>query len=307
MSKSVKLEGIISPVLVPFDKSDKINTSIIREEVDLGIEYCKVHGLMTVGTESSELAHQTAEEKMLVTETVVKAARGRVPVVAGASSTFTSEIIALAKHAKHVGAAAVIVTPPYVVPTSPRETVDLYKELSDTVDIPIMVYNSPVLSFDMSVDLLDEIANIKNVVSMKESTRHFAKIGSECMRLLDRITLLTTIHVLVPTLLFGGHGCIVPVGTAKVGVEIYDLFKAGQVQEAVELQKRAYSLSEGYVEDRRLATAYYKESVRLMGIDVGLPRPPFHHLTNAESDQLRRAMDNLGLIPQEQKALRATA
>lgn len=301
MSKRIRLEGIISPVLVPFDDRDRIITSILEEEVELGIETCKVHGLMTVGTESSEFAHLSVEEKMLVTETVTKATRGRVPVVAGASGTRTSECIALATHAKKVGAAAVVVTPPYVVPTSPAETVDLYKEISK-VGIPIMVYNSPVLSYDMDVDLLDKIASIENVVSMKESTRHFAKIGNECMRLLDRITLLTTIHVLVPTLLFGGHGCIVPVGTAKVGVEIYNLFKAGQIQEAVRLQMRAYSLSEGYVEDRRLATAYYKESVNLMGIKVGTPRPPFHHLTAAERNQLATAMANLGLIAKQSAA-----
>jgi len=296
MADPVILEGIIAPVLVPFDANDKIITTRLAEQVDFGIEECGVHGLMCVGTESSELAHLSKEERMLVIETVTTAARGRVPVVAGASGTYTSECLEVAHLAKAVGATAIVVTPPYVIPTSEEETVELYQVLSDEVGMPMMVYNSPVMSFDMSLDLLDRIASIENMVSMKESTRHFAKIASICDRLLDRLTLLTTIHVLVPTLAFGGHGCIVPVGPAKVGVEIYDLYRSGDMEAAVALQKRAYKLSEGYVEDRRLATAYYKQSLTNMGIDVGQPRPPFHHLSQAEKDQLADAMRQLNLI-----------
>lgn len=291
----LKLEGIISPILVPFDKSENIRVGIIEEQVEYAIDECKVHGLMTVGTESSELAHLSTEEKMLVTETVAKKLRGRVPLVAGASSGRTSECLQLARHAKKVGASAVIVTPPYIIPTADAETIDLYKEVSE-VGIPIMIYNSPVMSYDMSVETLDKIASIPNVISLKESTRHFAKIGMECVKLLDRITLLTTIHVLVPTLLFGGHGCIVPVGPAKIGVDIYNLFKAGQINEAVSLQMHAYALSEGYVEDRRLATAYYKEMLNLLGVDVGVPRKPFHHLTDDEQSTLKLAMQDVGLL-----------
>lgn len=296
MKPKVKLEGIIAPVLVPFDKAGKIRTDVLKEQVDFAIEHCKVHGLMTVGTESSEFAHLSADERMLVTETVVKAARGRVPVVAGASGTFTDECLTVGRHAKQVGATAIVVTPPYVVATSDPETIDLYQAISDGVDHPIMVYNSPVLSYDMPLSTLNKIASIQNVISMKESTRHFAKIASECDLLVDRITVLTTIHVLVPTLLFGGHGCIVPVGPAKVGVQIYNLFKAGNIQEAVDLQKRAYRLSEQYVEDRRLATAYYKESLTLMGVDVGVPRAPFHHLSNDDRETLKRALKSLELV-----------
>jgi 4-hydroxy-tetrahydrodipicolinate synthase len=296
MKPNVKLEGIISPVLVPFDKAGKIKTNVIEQEVDFAIDHCRVHGLMTVGTESSEFAHLSAEERMLVTETVVKAARGRVPVVAGASGTFTDECIKVAQHAKKVGATAIVVTPPYVVPTSNAETIDLFQSISDTVDIPIMMYNSPVLSYDMDLPTLNKLASIRNVVSMKESSRHFAKIASECQLLLDRVTLLTTIHVLVPTMLFGGHGCIVPIGPAKIGVDIYDLVKKGAIEDAIDLQKRAYRLSEGYIEDRRLATAYYKESLTLMGVDVGMPRPPFHHLTNEDRETLKRATKSLNLI-----------
>ncbi len=296
MAETVRLEGIIAPVLTPFDSADRVDTGLLEAEVDFAIEACGVHGLMTVGTESSEFAHISADEKKLITETVAKRAAGRVPVVAGASATFTGECLDLARHAREVGAAAVVVTPPYVIAPSADETVDLYRRIAEEVDVPVMVYNSPVLSFDMPVSLLKRIAEIPNMVSMKESTRHFAKIAMECIHLLDRWTLLTTIHVLVPTLLFGGHGCIVPVGPAKVGVQIYDLFRAGEIAEAVELQKRAFALSEGYVEDRRLATAYYKESLRLMGIDTGLPRPPFHNLTPADADRLANAMRDLGLI-----------
>ncbi|MBI4184096.1 MAG: dihydrodipicolinate synthase family protein [Proteobacteria bacterium] len=296
MPRITRLEGIIAPVLTPFDRNDRVDRAVLKAEVDFAIEECGVHGLMTVGTESSEFAHVSWPEKKLITQTVVEAARGRVPVVAGASATFLSETLDLAGHAKDVGAAAIVVTPPYVVATSPDETVDLFRRIAETVDIPIMVYNSPVLSFDMPLTLLKRIAEIPNVVAMKESTRHFAKIAMECIHLVPRWTLTTTIHVLVPTLLFGGHGCIVPVGPAKVGVTIYDLFKAGRVAEAVALQKRAFALSEGYVEDRRLATAYYKESLRLMGVDTGLPRAPFHNLGPGEAEQLKAAMRGLGLI-----------
>ncbi len=296
MKQGTRLEGIIAPVLVPFDSNGKINTTILKEEVDFAINTCKVHGIMTVGTESSEFGHLSTEEKMLVTETVAKANNARVPLVAGASGTHTGECIELAKHAKRVGATAVVITPPYVVTAVEEEIIDLYKAVSDTVDIPIMCYNSTILSYDLKVSTLSKIASVKNVVSLKESSRHFGKIGMECVELLDRITLLTTIHVLVPTLLFGGHGCIVPVGPAKLGVQIYNMVKSGDLEGAIDLQKRSFQISEHHVEDRRLATPFYKQALTNMGINVGLPRGPFHDLPAEEKQRLAKGMREVGLI-----------
>ena len=137
------------------------------------------HGLVPVGTtgESPTLSH---EEHELVIALVVRAAKGRVPVIAGAGSNNTAEAIRFVEFAKKVGAdGALVVTPYYNKPTQ-RGLYAHYKALNDAADIPIIIYNIPGRSVvDMSVETMSRLAELPNIAGVKDSTGDVSRVSDQ--------------------------------------------------------------------------------------------------------------------------------
>ena len=108
-------KGSIPALVTPF-RNGAVDFDALKKLIDWHVEQGS-HGVVPVGTtgESPTLSH---EEHGAVIEAVVKAAAGRIPVIAGAGSNNTVEGIDLIRHAEKVGAdAALVVTPYYNKPT----------------------------------------------------------------------------------------------------------------------------------------------------------------------------------------------
>ena len=102
-------KGLMPALVTPF-QGGELDLETLKKLVDWQIGE-GAHGLVPVGTtgESPTLSH---EEHETVVEEVVKAAAGRVPVIAGAGSNNTLEAIRFVQHAAKVGAdGALVVTP----------------------------------------------------------------------------------------------------------------------------------------------------------------------------------------------------
>ena len=128
------------------------------------------HVLVPCGTtgESATLSH---DEHRKVVALCVDIAAGRVPVIAGAGSNATSEAIDLMRHAKEVGADAVLSVAPYYNKPSQEGLYAHYKALNDAVQIPIVVYNIPGRSVvDIRPETMARIATLPNVIGVKDST-----------------------------------------------------------------------------------------------------------------------------------------
>ncbi len=128
------------------------------------------HGLVPVGTtgESPTLSH---DEHETVVEEVVKAAAGRVPVIAGAGSNNTLEAIRFVQHAAKVGAdGALVVTPYYNKPTQ-RGLIAHFTALHDCAEIPIIIYNIPGRSvIDMTPETMGELSKLPRIVGVISMT-----------------------------------------------------------------------------------------------------------------------------------------
>ena len=135
-----RIKGSMPALITPF-RNGKVDEAAFRKLVAWQIEQ-GTHGLVPCGTtgESPTLSH---DEHMRVVEICVEEAAGRVPVIAGAGSNSTAEAISLTRHAKEVGADAVLsVTAYYNKPTQEG----LYRHftaIAEAVDIPILLYNIP--------------------------------------------------------------------------------------------------------------------------------------------------------------------
>src|SRR5258707_576434 len=131
--------------------------------------------LVPCGTtgESPTLSH---DEHNRVVELCIEASNRKVPVIAGAGSNSTAEAIALTRHAKKAGADAVLVVTPYYNKPTQEGLYQHFKAINDAVDIPIVIYNIPPRSVvDMSVATMARLAELKNIVGVKDATTDLAR------------------------------------------------------------------------------------------------------------------------------------
>ena len=171
------LRGSITALVTPF-ADGAVDEKAFASFVDWQIREGS-HGLVPVGTtgESPTLSHA---EHGRVIEEVVKAAAGRIPVIAGAGSNNTAEGIDLIRHAEKVGAdAALVVTPYYNKPTQ-RGLIAHFTALHDACTLPIIIYNIPGRSVvDMTPETMGELAKLPRIIGVKDATGKIERVSQQ--------------------------------------------------------------------------------------------------------------------------------
>ena len=151
-----RIKGSIPALITPM-QDGKVDEAAFRKLVSWQIEQGS-QGLVPCGTtgKSPTLSH---EEHMRVVEICVEEAAGRVPVIAGAGSNSTEEAIALTRHAKAVGADAVLSVTGYYNKPSQEGMYRHFMAMAEAVDIPILLYNIPGRAIvEISVETMARLA-----------------------------------------------------------------------------------------------------------------------------------------------------
>lgn len=161
--------GSYVALVTPF-ANGRIDEKKVRDLVEWHIEQ-GTSGFVPAGTtgESATLDHK---EHARVIELVVKASRGRLPVIAGAGSNSTAEAIALTKEAKALGADAVLSVNPYYNKPTQEGLKAHFLAIAKAVDIPIVLYNIPSRTgVSLAPSTIEALAkSSKRIVGVKEST-----------------------------------------------------------------------------------------------------------------------------------------
>jgi len=288
------LRGSLVALVTPF-KNGQVDLDTLKKLVEWHIEQ-GTHGLVPVGTtgESPTLTHE--EHEMVVTETV-KAAAGRVPVVAGAGSNNTAESLRHMKHAKAVGAdAALVVTPYYNKPTQ-EGLYAHFATLHDAVELPIVIYNIPPRSVvDMSPKTMGELAKLPRIIGVKDATGDLSRVSQQ--RITCGVDFLqisgedATAHGFNAQ---GGVGCISV--TANVAPALCSALQSacltGDYAKALEIQDRLMPLHQAvFTEPGLVGVKFAMSELGLCSDEVRLPLTP---LTEGTKDLLRAALRHAGL------------
>lgn len=287
--------GSIVALITPF-RNGSIDETALQSLVEWHIEQ-GTHGLVPVGTtgESPTLSHAEHER---VVELVIEAARGRRPVIAGAGSNSTAEAISLARHAKKVGADAILVVTPYYNKPTQEGLFAHFKAIHDDVDLPLIIYNIPGRSVvDMSVDTMAALARLPNVVGVKDATCDLARpllttlaCGEDfCQLSGEDITALSF-------LAHGGVGCISV--TANVAprqcAEMHEAWQRGEAGTALAIHRRLTPLHKAlFLETSPAPVKYAVSRLGRCAPDVRLPLVPPKEATRQAVDA---AMVSAGLM-----------
>ncbi|RLG99228.1 4-hydroxy-tetrahydrodipicolinate synthase [Candidatus Bathyarchaeota archaeon] len=296
MSK-VSLEGIFVPHITPFNKNGEVNWKALRQLVEFWIEG-RLAGLVPCGS-NGEAPHLLREERRRVIETVVDAANGRVPVIAGTGAISTKETIQLTRDAEDVGADAALVVTPFYFKYSTKELYIHYSSVIEAVNIPIILYNVPKFTgFSMQPELVYKlVSEYSNIIGIKDSSGSLSQI-SELIRLVgDKIAVLAgTADVVLPTLILGGKGAIIAVANVEPRLcsSLYKALKNGKIEEAAKLQRKISYLNEILVRRYNQLSAI-KEALNLKGLPAGYPRKPALPLENSEKEKIKELLSKIGV------------
>lgn len=287
--------GSMPALVTPF-RNGELDLDTLKRLVEWQIQQGST-GLVPVGTtgESPTLSH---EEHETVVEEVVKAAAGRVPVIAGAGSNNTVEAIRFVRFAEKIGASAALVVTPYYNKPTQKGLIAHFRALHDCADIPIIIYNIPGRSvIDMTPSTMGELAKLPRIVGVKDATGDLARVsqqrascGADFCQLSgeDATALGFNAH--------GGVGCIsVTANVApKLCAEFQQAMLSGDYAKALAYQDRLMPLHEAiFIEPGLVGAKYALSKLGLCSTEVRLPLTPLEDATKSAIDA---AMAHAGLI-----------
>ena len=290
-----RFQGVLPALITPFRDGavdEPAFIALVERQIAGG-----VHGLVPAGTtgESATLSH---DEHRRVVELCVKTAAGRVPVIAGAGSNSTEEAIELTRHAKAVGADAVLMVTGYYNRPSQEGLYRHYAAVDAAVDMPVLVYNVPGRTIvDISNETLERLARLPNIIGIKDATGDVARVSQQRLMCGDDWVLLSGDD---PTALgyiaHGGHGCISVTANVAPGpcAAFFNACLAGDFEAARAMQDRLIRLHKALFLDASPAPT--KFALAHLGLCSEEARLPIAPCAEAVKPAILDAMRDAGLL-----------
>lgn len=291
------IRGIIPAAITPMAEDGALDEAGLARLLDFLIDR-GVHGLFTGGTAGESWA-LTVEEKRRLYEWTVAHTAGRVPVYAGTGANTTREAVLLAEFAQAAGADCLSVITPYFITPSPGEMAAHFGAIAQAVDLPILLYDLPARTGNrLSVDLVFELAGrYGNIVGIKDSSGDFTQALEYIRRAPEGFRLIMGRDSLIfAALTHGAAGAIAASANVapELGVGIYERFLAGDLDAALDFQKRLAPLRQAFA----LGThpAMLKAGAELIGLQAGPPRPPVSRLAGKDLQALEQVLKGVGKL-----------
>ena len=295
MAKLAKIEGCLTALVTPF-KGGKVDFEGLAKLVEWQIEQ-GVDGIVAVGT-TGESATLDVDEHVAVIAAIVKASRGRVPVIAGAGGNATTEALELTRASEDAGADALLHVTPYYNRPNQEGLFRHFEAVARSTKLPVILYNVPTrTACDMLTDTVVRLAEIENIIGIKDATGNLVR-GSELLaKVSERFVVLSGDDgTAFPLYAIGARGVISVVSNVapRAMSDMWDAFKAGDWARA---KQRHYELRHLmhllFVEPSPAPT---KAALALLGRCTTEVRLPIVAATPALVEQLRAEMRAQGML-----------
>ncbi len=291
-----KLKGIIAPFTTPFSENGSLELSLVTAQVDWLIGN-GVHGLAAGGSTGEGHVLNSKEHYDLIKKTI-EAINGRVPLVAGIIANSTTEVIKRGKGIKDLEISALQITPPhYLFKPDDTAMVRHFKEIYAACNLPILIYNVVPWCY-LSPDLLLRIMHeVPGVIGVKQSAGDM-KLFADLVRRANPNNLIFSAvdAMLYSSYQLGAPGAIAAILTAAPGpsVRLWDAVIDQDWKTARDLHERLMPLWDAIGVDNMPSLCKYAQL--LQGVETGYPRRPTSPATDDQKEQVRTALENLGLI-----------
>lgn len=281
--------------------------ALVTPFTDTGVNYDKLEELIEwhieKGTDAilicgttGEASTMPDEEHMEVVKFAVEKINKRVHVMAGAGSNDTKHAIKLSKYCEEVGADSILSVTPYYNKTTQEGLYQHFKAIAESVNIPIVLYNVPSrTNLNINPETLKRLSKIENIVALKEcNLMQAAEVVHLCG---DNLHLYSGEDGnVLPLLALGGKGVISVIANI-IPEDVHKMvasFMAGDIETSRELQIKSIPLEKAiFCETNPIPV---KAAMNLMGFNVGSCRLPLVDISEKGLAQLKKAMEDYGLI-----------
>ena len=246
-----------------------------------------VSGLIMLGSLGENIT-LTRDERLAVMRAAVEAADGRVPVLSGVAECSTAAACEYARNLERLGADGFMLLPAMVYRADARETLAHYRSVARATDLPIICYNNPLAyTVDITPAMFEQLANLDNLVAIKESSGDVRRITDLINRLGDRYTLFCGVDDLVlESVMLGARGWIAGMGLAfpAENQRLWELAVAGEWRRARELYRWFTPLL--HLDIPVKFVQYIKLAVQEAGLGREWVRAPRLPITGAERKRI---------------------
>jgi len=290
------LFGVTTAMVTPFDENGNVQLDKVEQLTEFLISK-GVHCLYPLGT-TGEMLRLSIDERKAVAETVVKKAGGRVTVYIHVGAVTQEETIELARHAHRIGADGIGVVTPVFFSANDKELECFYVKVATSVpdDFPVYLYNIPQCSGnDLKTDTVQRIAaQCKNVIGIKYSYPDYLRVNEYLTINGGNFSVVPGAdRLFLPALAMGCEGVVSGVSCVypEPFVAVYNAFLANDLPKARRMQRLATKYCEVLRSGANMS--YFKEALKLRGIDAGVMKAPQLDLTAGEVAELKAALDKL--------------
>lgn len=277
-------------LITPFKEDGEIDYENLKKLIDFQIAN-QTDSIIICGT-TGESATLTEEEHLKCIETCVNHVNGRIPVIAGTGSNCTKKAIYLSKEASKIGANGLLCVTPYYNKTSQDGLRKYYSQISDNVDIPIIMYNVPSRTgVNIDAQTAIDIANFNyNIVGIKEASGNMSQIA-EILASNSMDVYSGNDDQVVPVLSLGGIGVISVVANIfpKQTHDMVIEFLNGNIEKSKNIQLNMLKLCKALFSD--VNPIPVKKATRILGISNGILREPLIDLDKSKTRVLEKRIN----------------
>ncbi|MEZ6090752.1 MAG: dihydrodipicolinate synthase family protein [Pirellulaceae bacterium] len=208
MPLRVQWSGVFPAVPTQFHDDFSLNLDATRTHIEALLDN-GVHGLIMLGT-IGENCSLSMEEKAAVLKMTIESVKGRVPILNGVAEFTTQTACETSKMAHELGVDGLMVMPGMVYNSDRRETVNHFRTIAAATPLPIMCYNNPpVYRVDITPAMFQDLADVPNIVCIKEASGDVRRITDLFNTLGDRYLIFSGLDdVALESILLGCTGWI---------------------------------------------------------------------------------------------------
>ena len=294
--RATDFNGAISALVTPFLNGEVDYASLeklVAYQLDNGIK-----GFVVNGTTAESPTLTSAEVSKIFS--MVRAQAGvNFPIILGTGSNSTAKTVEATKKASELGANAALVVVPYYNKPPQRGLVEHFKAVAKESEVPVILYNVPGRTITgMTVDTIAELAEVKNILGIKEATGDI-KFDQELIARMPKNFLMLSGDdpTYIDFLKSGGKGIISVMSNliTKECSRWTDLMMSGKVTEAeADFKKYLKLICQMYCEANPIPVKWmlYKKGI----IKSPEMRLPLVTLDNKFHAEITAEMQSLGLL-----------
>ena len=285
-------KGIYPALTTKFTEDDQLDILAYLNNVDAQMD-AGIHGCVIAGS-LGEASTLTQDEKVSLLTQTLSHVNGRISVIMNIAEQSTKEAVTAAENAQQAGADGLMMLPPMRYISDDRETIEFYKAVATSCDLPIMTYNNPHdYKIEITIPMFEELLKMETIQATKESTRDVTNVTRMRNAFGDDIKILCGVDTLaLEELVLGADGWVAGLVDAfpRETVVIYELVKQNRIAEATKIYRWFMPLLELDIHPKLVQNIKMAEAKT--GIGTENVRPPRLPLTGEERTRVQNIIDD---------------